>query len=98
MAGFPGVGLAVAAVGAIGLVSGIVIIIGAIMMNNDNKSKVKTGSILVLVFTIVGALFTVGGFFIGFILGLIGSILGLTWKGSATMSTSAPMPSTAPPS
>ncbi|MDA4125466.1 MAG: hypothetical protein OK438_08515 [Thaumarchaeota archaeon] len=98
MAGFPGVGLAVAAVGGIGLVSGIIMVIGSIMMNNSDKSRVKTGSILVLVFTIIGAIFTVGGFFLGFILALIGSILGLTWKGPTTMSTSAPMPSTAPPS
>jgi len=80
-----GAGLAVAAVGAIGLVSGFIMIFGSIMINSGEKSKVKTGSILVLVFTLIGAIFTFGGFAIGFILALIGSILGLTWKPSTTM-------------
>ncbi len=53
-------GLAVVAVGGIGLVSGIIMIIGAAMMNSDDRSKVRTGSILVLLFTIIGALFTLG--------------------------------------
>ena len=78
-------GLGIVGLGTIGLVSGIVILVGAVMMNSSDKSKVRTGSILVLVFTLVGAAFTIGGFFIGFILALIGAILGLTWKPSATM-------------
>ncbi|MEM4427768.1 MAG: DUF6114 domain-containing protein [Zestosphaera sp.] len=49
-------------------------------MSLVTPGRVKTGSILVLIFSIL-SLFTVGGgFFIGFILGLIGGILGLTWK------------------
>jgi len=35
---------------ALGLICGIVVIIGAIMINSADPSKVKTGSILVLVF------------------------------------------------
>ncbi len=92
LAGIPGLGVAVAVVGGIGVVSGIVMVLGAAMMNSADKSRVKTGSILVLVFAIVGAIFTVGGFFIGFILALIGSILGLTWKPSQ-----APTPPPSPP-
>jgi hypothetical protein len=84
-AGLAAVGIAVAAVGAVGLISGIIMIVGAVMMNSSEKSKVRTGAILVLVLTIIGALFTVGGFVIGFILALIGSILGLTWKPTAPM-------------
>jgi hypothetical protein len=89
----PMAGLAIAAIAGIGLLSGILMIVGAVMMNTSNKSRVRTGSILVLVFTLVGAIFTAGGAVIGFILALIGSILGLTWNPSTPM---APPPT--PPS
>ncbi len=66
--------------GILGLIFGVLIIVGAVMIYSGTPQKVKIGSILVLVFSII-SLFTVGGgFFIGFILGLIGGILGLTWK------------------
>ena len=78
IAGAGAFGLGIALVGAVGLVSGIVMIIGAAMMYSSDRSRVRTGS--VLVFTLVGAIFTFGGAVIGFILALIGSILGLTWK------------------
>ena len=71
----------VAIVGGVGAACGAVMIIGSILMNSDTRSRVRTGAVLVLVFAIVGALFTAGGFFIGIILALIGSILGLMWKG-----------------
>ena len=77
--------MGVAAGGAVGLVCGIIIIVGAVMMNSSDKSRVRTGAIIVLVLTIIGALFTVGGFVIGGILAFVGSILGLTWKPTATM-------------
>jgi hypothetical protein len=73
-------GIAVAIVAGVALVSGIVMLLGAVMMNSTNRSRVRTGATLVLVFTFIGAIFTVGGFVIGFILALIGSILGLTWR------------------
>ncbi len=80
-----GLGIGVAAIGGIGLVSGIIIIVGAAIMNTSDKSKVRMGSILVLVFTLIGAVFTFGGVVIGFILALIGSVLGLTWNPSVQM-------------
>ncbi|HEV2225247.1 MAG TPA: hypothetical protein VGR56_00420 [Nitrososphaerales archaeon] len=92
LAGYGVGGLAVASVGAIGLVSGILMLVGAVMMNSSNKSKVRTGSVLVLLFTLIGALFTLGGFLIGFILGLIGSIMGLVWKPSEAMPPPPPPP------
>ncbi len=82
--GMAPLGGAIALMGALGLIFGILVIVGAVMINSGVQSKVKTGSIVVLVFSIL-SLFTVGGgFLIGFILGLIGSILGLTWKPAAT--------------
>lgn len=79
--------------GVLGFIFGIIALIGAIMINSEEKGKVKTGSILVLVFSIL-SLFVggTGGFVIGFILSLIGSILGLTWKPSVTEAPPPPPP------
>ncbi|MCS7125343.1 MAG: hypothetical protein NZ929_00290 [Aigarchaeota archaeon] len=76
-----GLGALIIVFGIIGLVFGIITLIGATMINSGDPSKVRTGSILVLIFSIL-SLLTGGGFIIGFILALIGSILGLTWKPS----------------
>ncbi len=67
-------------IGLASLISGIIIILAAIFMNSTNQSKVKTWSIIALVFAIV-SLIDGGGFVLGFLLALIGSILGLTYKG-----------------
>lgn len=83
-------GLAVAAVGGIGLVSGVLIIIGSAMMNSSVRSRVRTGSIIVLVFTLVGAPFTAAGLIVGLLLGIVGSILGLTWKPAVEAPTPPP--------
>jgi len=90
--GASGVSTIVAVVGGIGAICGILMIVGSIWMNSENRSKVRMGAVLVLVFTIIGALFTAGGFFIGFILGLIGSILGFVWKPPVPMQASPPAP------
>ncbi len=66
--------------GLIGVISGIIMIVAAVFMNSTNKSKVKEWSIVALVFTLI-SLGNGGGFILGFILGLIGSILGLVYKG-----------------
>ncbi len=92
LAGYGFAGMAVAVVGAVGLISGILMVVGAAMMNSSDTSRVRTGSILVLVFLLIGALFTVGGFVIGFVLALVGSILGLTWKPSMPMAPPPPPP------
>ncbi|MEO3993529.1 MAG: DUF4064 domain-containing protein [Desulfurococcaceae archaeon TW002] len=74
------IGAWITIIGFVGLIFGILILVGAVMIYSGEPGKVKTGSILVLIFSIL-SLFTVGGgFFIGFILGLIGGILGLIWK------------------
>ena len=96
LAGYASYGGAIAAVGGIGLVCGILMVVGAVMMNSSSKSRVRLAAIIVLVFTLVGAIFTAGGFVIGFILALIGSILGLTWNPSSQMPPS-PMPAASPP-
>ncbi len=72
--GLEGLGIAIA---IIGLIFGVVILVGASFMNNPKK--LATGSILVLVFSIL-AIFIGGGFLIGTILGIIGGALGLAKK------------------
>jgi len=79
--GFEWLGGLIVILGFLGLVFGIISLIGSVMINSGEKGKVRTGSILVLIFSIL-SLFVggTGGFVIGFILCLVGSILGLTWK------------------
>jgi hypothetical protein len=69
----------VIAIGVLHLIFAILMIVGGIQINKGEPGKVKTWSIIVLVVSIIG-LITGAGFFIGALLGLIGGILGLTWK------------------
>ncbi len=75
-------------IGVIGLIFGIIVLVGASMIYSGEPSKVRIGSILVLIFSILSLFIVGGGFFIGFILGLIGGILGLTWKPPIKQETS----------
>ncbi len=65
--------------GVIGLVFGVLMLVGALMINSGTPNKVKTGSIIVIVSSVL-SLLVGGGLIIGFVLGLVGGILGLTWK------------------
>jgi MFS family permease len=71
---------------AIGLVSALAILLGAYMMNSDSAQRVKRGSILVLVFALVGLVPVGGGYIIGFILSIVGAVMGLRWKPSESPS------------
>lgn len=62
----------------LGLVSGIVIVASALMLQN-RPSEAKTWGTLILVFSVV-SLFGMGGLLIGALLGIVGGILALTWK------------------
>lgn len=79
----PLIGGIVAILGILGMVFGILVIVGAMMVNSGEPGKVKTVSILGLVFGILSLFVAGGGFFIGFILCLVGGVLGLTWKPEA---------------
>jgi MFS family permease len=79
----PMIGGLVTILGILGIVFGILVIVGAVMVNSGEPGKVKTGSILGLIFGILSLFVAGGGFFIGFILCLVGGILGLTWKPEA---------------
>ncbi len=68
-------------IGIAELIFGIIVMMGAFMINSSDPGKVKTGGILVLIFSII-SIIAGGGFIIGLILGLVGGILALTWKPS----------------
>jgi len=69
------------ALAAFGIVSGFLIIFGGILFASPNPGRRKLGGVLVVVMLLVGALATVGGLIIGFILTAIGAYMGLTSKG-----------------
>ncbi len=62
----------------VSLVSGVLVIIGAVMIN-IHPSQSRTWGIIVLVFSIVSFL-GMGGFLIGAVLGIVGGALALSWK------------------
>ncbi len=68
-----------AVIGVLGLAWGIIIIIGAALLYSRPEQHTAWG-VIILVFSIVSWYGTLGGFFIGFILALIGGILAITWK------------------
>jgi len=81
----PGVGMMGAygfgrMLGIVGILFGVVVIIGALMLHN-NPSQHTTWGLVIVIFSALsifgGAMAGLG---IGFVLGLIGGILALTWK------------------
>ena len=58
-----------------GIIVGILIIFGSLMMKDPKKAR--TGSILVLIFAILGFFTPGAGFYIAPILGIIGGALGI---------------------
>ena len=88
----------VLALGVVGVIMGIIMVIGGFMMYSKPTSA-KMWGVIVLILSIISWVTAIGGFFIGFLLGLIGGILALTFKPSMTpgampppmMSSSMPM-------
>ncbi len=83
----PGHGFSLANAGAaamsifvFGIFAAILIIVGGTLLNSDDGSRRKAGGILAAVMMVLGAIPDVGGFFIGFVFVLVGSVLGLTYK------------------
>jgi len=62
----------------IGIVSGIIILYGALMIKNKPKEN-KTWGLLILIFSLI-SLLGMGGFFVGAILGILGGIFALPEK------------------
>ena len=75
-----GLGYGFGFLGVLGLIVGLIVIISAIMLNNKPEQH-STWGILIIVFSVLSIFGSaMGGFGIGLILGLIGGILGVTWK------------------
>ena len=75
-----GLGYGLGILGVLGLIFGAIVIIGAFMMNSKPEQH-ETWGILIVIFSVLGIFGSaMGGFGIGLILGLIGGILGITWK------------------
>jgi len=70
---------AVGVLGVLGLAAGIVVLASAVMLR-VNPGQRKTWGVLILVFSILSFL-GFGGFIVGAILGTVGGIMTLTWKG-----------------
>jgi hypothetical protein len=64
------------------LISGVIILVEALMLQS-RPSQSQTWGILILIFSMV-SLFSMGGFIIGAILGIIAGILALTWRSAST--------------
>ncbi|MCK5625943.1 hypothetical protein KAI11_03715 [Candidatus Bathyarchaeota archaeon] len=62
----------------IGLVSGVLVTIGAVMLNAHPSEHMAWG-IIILVFSVI-SLLGMGGFVVGAILGIVGGTLSLSWK------------------
>ena len=77
----PILGKGFALVGDIGALCGVVMLVGGALMYVMPDRHLIWG-ILVLVFSILSWVGAIGGFAIGFLLGLVGGILGIVWKPS----------------
>ncbi|MDA4121777.1 MAG: zinc ribbon domain-containing protein [Thaumarchaeota archaeon] len=84
------------ALASFGIISGALIMVGGFLLNSDSKSRRRWGGMLALIMMVLGAIPTLGGFVIGFILTLVGAILGLSSK-SESAATSSPYLATAKP-
>ena len=62
----------------IGLVSGVIITISAVMLN-ARPSEHNAWGMIILVFSII-SLLGMGGFLVGAILGIVGGALAMSWK------------------
>jgi hypothetical protein len=65
--------------GVVLIIFGVILIKGAFMVGTGEPGKVRSGSIIGIIFGALSIFFG-GGFYIGFILSIVGGILGLTWK------------------
>src|SRR3972149_3661288 len=68
-----------AGLGIFGVICGVLVMLGGIMIYSRPAQHQMWG-VIVLVFSILSWFGAIGGFFIGFLLGLIGGILGIVYK------------------
>lgn len=67
-------------VGILASVFGIIVIVGSILIVTGALPNIRSGAIAALFFVILSLLLVAGGFYIGFLLVFVGSILALLWR------------------
>lgn len=88
MEGLHWLGGALIALGLWWVIAAVLIIVGSFMINSGMPDKVRTGGILVLVFSILSI-----PNWITLIIGVVGGALALAWKPSHPISSSSETPS-----
>ena len=73
----------------IGLASGALVILGAVMLYSRPFEKDLWGAVIIA-FSILGILGGMGGFMIGLVLGIVGGALALAWHPTPKTALSAP--------
>lgn len=63
-----------------GVVCSVAIVIGALLTYTGVKRRIRLGSFVSILFSIVGFGSTFGGLLIGLVLVILGNVLALTWK------------------
>jgi hypothetical protein len=84
-------GAAVTAVGVVGIIMGLIMVVGSFMLYSK-PTNAKMWGIIILILSILSWVTAVGGLVIGFILGLVGGILAIVYKPSAATATPHPAP------
>lgn len=65
--------------GLFGVVCGIIVIVGAAMLNSRPEEHFKWGT-MILIFSVLSVFGGMGGFLVGLILGVVGGALAISWK------------------
>ncbi len=81
---------------AFGIASGIMVILGAVMLYTRSAENHLWGAII-LAFSLVSILGSMGGLLVGLVLGMLGGVLALTWTdtGKLIQQTSISLPTSA---
>ncbi len=77
-----GIGSTIGILGIVGIILGIIVIVGGVMMYSNPQSHTMWGVIVLVLSLVSFATSSIGGFVIGFLLALIGGILGIVFKPS----------------
>ena len=74
----PGLGALLLGLAVASILFGLIIIVGAVMLRSRPESA-KMWGVIIIVLAIISLFGSAGGFFIGFILALIGGIMAIVW-------------------
>jgi membrane-bound metal-dependent hydrolase YbcI (DUF457 family) len=88
-----GAGLMVLLLMSLGVISGILVLVGAMLIHRGDVHSIKNGSFLVIIFSLLGLAGLNPLSLIGTVIGLIGGIIGITGKPGESQPPSSPPPS-----